>query len=181
MKNIVTILTAIIPATLAGCFDVELQIPVATQVATVEGNEVLHKAKAKLSGELLDPAKVESNFGIDDKQLGDVHLLDFQIQRTDDAVAGPSDQDDLLFVESVVIYVRSTSPTAMLPEIAVAWYYSDEGEASADVLQFETDPTIDLTPYLDNGFELFTKSVSGVPGDDVSVEGVAVFSALPQL
>jgi hypothetical protein len=181
MKTIVTILAAILPVTLAGCFDVELQIPVATQVATVEGNELLYKAKAKLTGELLEPAKVESNFGLEDKQLGQVHLLDFQIQRTDDALAGPDDQDDLLFVESVVIYVRSSDPLVKLPDIAVAWYYSDEGDSSEDVLQFETDATIDLTPYLDHGFELFTKSVSRVPGDDVSVEGVAVFSALPQL
>ncbi|MBM4353113.1 MAG: hypothetical protein FJ109_04850 [Deltaproteobacteria bacterium] len=181
MKNIVTILTAILPAMLAGCFDVELQIPVATQVATVEGNEVLHKAKAKLSGELLEPAKVESNFGIGDKNLEQVRLLDFQVQLTNDAVAGPADQDDLLFVESVVIYVESSNPLSMLPDVAVAWYYEDEGESSPDVLRFETDSELDLTPYLEHGFTLYSKSVSRVPGDDVSVEGVAVFSALPQL
>jgi len=164
----------------AGCYEVELEVPVVTQVATVEGNPVLFKANATLHGQILEPADVKSNFGMSEKPVEEVRLMDFQVRVTDDAVEGPTDQDDLLFVESMVIYVESLDPNSKLKQIAVAWYYADEADGlDADSIVFETDPEMDLTPYVRTGFKLSSSSVSRVPGDNVSVEGLATFTALP--
>ncbi len=175
------ILTALSVLSLGGCFDVELEVPVITQVATIEGNEILHKANAKLHGEILEPAQVGKNFGFSEK-ISQVRLAEFEVRVTSDSVESATDVDDLAFVESMVIFARSQDPDSGLDEIAVAWYYADETDGDdPEILRFEVDNELDITPYLNDGFELFSKSVSHIPGDDVSVEGYAVFTAVPEL
>ena len=181
MTNVALVLTAMSILSLSGCFEVQLEVPVITQVATIEGNEILNQANAKLHGEILEPALVGKNFGLSDK-ISQVRLAEFEIRVTDDALGSDTDVDDLQFVESMVIFARSQDPDSGLDEVAVAWYYAEETDGSdPEILRFEVDSELDITPYLTDGFELFSKSVSRIPVDDVSVEGLAVFTAIPEL
>ncbi len=180
MRYMTPTLALLVSVALTGCFDVELEVPVLTQVATVEGNQALNKANATLHGEVLDPARVTNGFGLGDQPMEHVHLADFSVRVTDDALDGPADIDDLEFIDSMVVYVGSLEEDSALKDVAVAWYYRDEAPDSDDrSLHFEVDSEMDLKPYLEEGFELFTKSVSRVPADDVSVEGLATFTIVP--
>lgn len=173
-------LVALALAGLAGCYEIELEVPVVTQVTTVEGNPILNQANAILHGQILEPRKVERNFGIGGRPVGAVRLVDFQVRVTPDSVDGPDDHDDLRFVKEMVVLIRSLDPNAGLKEIAIAWYYADEADnLDPDVMVFETDDEVDLTPYIRTGFELSSRSISVVPGDDVSVEGTATFVVTP--
>ena len=152
--------------------------PVDGQVAVVEGNEALYQTKAKLNKELLEPMQV--TLGYEDQDVDEVRLKNFQVELTPDAVDGPDDEDDLQFVDSMVLYVRSANPQAGLKERAIAWYYKDEAPGDdPGVLLFEVDDQIDLTPYVDDGLELFSKSMSGAPLDNVSFRTRAIFDAAP--
>lgn len=182
MKHTILIIAIVSLVAATGCFEVELEIPVATPVATILGNELLHKANATLHGEILKPTRVNKNLGIADQSIASVSIVEFKIQVTEDAVADDADVDDLQFVDSMVVYVRSLNPDSGLEDLAIAWYYADEAvQEDAGVMPFEVDGDIELLPYLADGFELYSKSVSGVPMDDVSVEGLAVFSAIPDV
>ncbi len=181
MKHTIIALSILSTVALGGCFDIELQVPIVTQVATVEGNQALFMAKATLHGEVLGPARVEDGLGFGDQAIGQVYLEEFTLQVTDHARDGVADIDDLVFVESMVIHVRSLDQSSGLKEVAIAWFYADESEDSTPGrLVFEVDHELDLKDYVDGGFELFSKSVSRVPSDDVSLEGVALFTAIPE-
>lgn len=166
-------------APLLGCYEVELEVPVVTQVAVVDGNPILNKAGARLFGQLLEPVVIDDQMGLSTDSVMAVTLEDFELHTTMDSVAGEEDTDDLTFVDDMVVYIRSVNPDTRLKAIAVAWYYAGETDSTeAGSLQFETDPGIDLLPYLEEGFELFSESSGSVPEDDVSIEGVATFSVL---
>ncbi len=181
MKRIFLTLSILSTVTLGGCFDIELQVPVITQVATVEGNYALFMAKATLHGEVLKPARVEDGLGFGDQAIGQVYLDDFTLLVTDDARDGLDDQDDLEFVDSMIIYVRSLDESAGLKEVAIAWFYREESpDSTPGKLVFESDPELNLKAYVDGGFELYSKGVSRVPEDDVSLEGIATFTAIPE-
>ena len=163
-----------------GCVDVEIRIPVITNVATIEGNTALHKAKTKLYGSLLEPALIEPNLGLKNEKLKTVHLLKFTVSITHDAWSGPDDFDDLAFVEEAIIFIHSNAPGNTLDDLPVAWYYAQEADITDfSSLRFEVDRKINLLPYVETGFELITQSVTFVPEDNVSVEGEALFSAIP--
>jgi hypothetical protein len=181
MKRIIIAISILSTVALGGCFDIELQVPVITQVATVEGNQALFMAKATLHGEVLQPARIEDGLGFGDQAIGQVYLEDFTLMLTNDARAGIDDIDDLDFVESMTIYVRSLDESSGLKEVAIAWFYREESpDSTPSQLVFESDPELNLKAYVDGGFELFSKGVSRVPADDVSVEGIATFTAIPQ-
>lgn len=181
MKHTIIAISILSTVALGGCFDIELQVPIITQVATVEGNHALFMAKATLHGEVLQPARIDNGLGLGGQAIGQIYLEEFNLQVTDDARTGIEDIDDLMFVDSMVIYVRSLDESTGLKEVAVAWFYNSESpDSTADRLVFEVDPELDLKAYVDSGFELFSKGVTRVPGDDVSVEGVALFTAIPE-
>jgi len=166
---------------MGGCLTVELEIPVVTPVAVVEGNKVLHNAGATLHGDLLEPARIDELDSLADSGFSSVNLVSFELNVTTDSVSDAKDLDDLSFVESMTIYVRSVKEGSRLPERSVGWYYEDDDTTGdSSVLIFDVDDTIELMPYMQEGFELFSKATSMVPGDDVSIEGVATFLALPE-
>lgn len=168
----------VLSVTASGCYDVEVEIPVVTQPATIFGNVVLNKANTKLTGPLLPPSRIEAGLGLDQGDVTSMALTSFDVR-----LAGASSADEELsldFVDSAVLYVRSTMDGSDLPEMAIAWFYRDEdsGTATADLIDFEVDSAIELLPYLEEGFELFTSSSGYVPATDVIIEGVAVFGAI---
>ncbi len=176
MKRYTTLLAAAL--LMVGCYEVELEIPVVTNVAVITGNEVLNKANTRLHGEILEPAQIDANMGVDSKDVSSFLLTGFTLQLTDDSLTA-GDTDDLQFLDSMVIYARSLDSSSGLKEIAVAWYYKGEQKVLADgSLEFEVDPQLELLPYMETGFELFSDSVGAIPADDVSVEGLATFLAL---
>ena len=181
MKNIGLALAIIGAASLAGCLGgLELEIPVATKVATVEGNEILHKAEARLHGEILEPARIDRLMGVDSESIESIRMMDFRVDTAPDALDGLEDIDDLEFVESMVLYVRSVKEDTTLPDIAVGWYYEEDNLSDDPFsIEFEVDQELELKPYIDEGFELYSKSVGGVPADDVAVQGFASFLAIP--
>lgn len=180
MRNLDLAAAMMAAMALAGCLTVEMEIPVATEVAVIEGNAVLNKAGARLHGEIMDPARIDSLSGIGKNEISSINLADFRIQVTGDSLEGPADADDLMMIEKMVVYVRSVQEDSKLKPVAVGWYYRDEdttGDLSAMV--FDVDDSLELKPFVDEGFELFTKASSTVPADDVSVEGIAIFLAMP--
>lgn len=151
-----------------------------TAVAVVTGSKPMHAANAQLHNKAYELDKVEKNLGVADQSLSEVRLSSFKVQLTEDALAKPDDTDDLGFVESMVVYVRSSDPESTLDERAVAWFYREESpESTDDALVFEVDAGFDFAPYLDPGFELFAKADGGVPMDDVSFNGSALFIGVP--
>ena len=178
MRNTHLAIAALLIPMLTGCLDIDIEIPVATGVATVQGNEILAKANATLHGDILQPAAIDKKLGLDGTDVTTVHLSEFSLLATEDALADDEDLDDLSFVAAMTIFVRSTDEASNLPEIAVAWYYRDEVETEdfSEIL-FDVDAELELLPYVEEGFELFSKSVGAIPTDDVSVEGIAVFIA----
>lgn len=181
MKNIGLALAIISAASLAGCLGgLELEIPVATRVATVEGNEILHKADAKLHGEILEPARIDKLMGVDSDSIASIRMMDFRVDTAPNALDGMDDIDDLEFVESMVLYVRSVKEGTSLPDIAVGWHYEEDNPSDDPFsIEFEVDQDLELKPYIDEGFELYSKSVGSVPADDVAVQGFASFLAIP--
>ena len=176
MKRYTTFLAAAL--LMAGCYEVELEIPVVTNVAVIAGNEVLNKANTRLHGEILEPDQIDDSMGVDSKDVSSFLLTEFTLQLTDDSLT-VGDTDDLQFIDSMVIYARSLDSSSGLKEIAVAWYYKGEQRTLPDgSLEFEVDPQLELLPYMETGFELFSDSVGAIPADDVSVEGLATFLAL---
>jgi len=152
--------------------------PIDSQVTIVEGNEALYQTKAKLNKELMAPLNVK--LGIHEQEVFEVRLKNFRLELTEDAISGPDDQDDLQFVDSMVFYIRTTDPGMPLKERAIAWYYKDEADGDdPGKLVFEVDDQIDLTPYVEHGLELFSKSMSGAPLDNVSFRTRAIFDAAP--
>ena len=163
-----------------GCVDIEIRIPVITNVATIDGNAALHKAHTKLHGNLLEPAHIEPDLGLKNEKLKSVHLLKFNLRVTPEAWDGPGDNDDLAFIEEVIIFAHSNAPDKTLEDLPVAWYYAQEDDGTDfSEISFEVDKKLNLLPYVESGFELTTTSVTFVPEDDVSVEGEALFSAIP--
>jgi hypothetical protein len=151
-----------------------------SQVAIVEGNQAMHEAGAKLHAQSYDLDKVEKNLGVTDKELVEVHLSSFEVELTEDAKAGADDQDDLQFVDKMILYVRSANPDSTIDQRAVAWFYREESPAStADTLVFEPAADFDFSEFAEEGFELYAKTEGGVPLDDVSFNGTAVFLAVP--
>lgn len=151
-----------------------------SNVAVVEGNEAMHQAGAKLHSKNYDLDKVEKNLGVTDQQLGEVYLSSFKVKLTSDAVAGTDDQDDLQFVDKMILYVRSANPDSTIDQRAVAWFYREESpDSTADTLVFEPAHDFDFSEFAEEGFELYAKTEGGVPLDDVSFNGTAVFLAVP--
>lgn len=180
MKYIKTTLCMMGAVLMMGCFAVELEIPVATQVATIKGNEALALAKARLFGEILEPARVDQFDGFGGQQMESIRLDSFAVMVTADALSDSDDVDDLAFVESMVIYVRSIDPDSELDDVAVGWYYAEEADlVDPAVLVFEVDDEMSLDEYFAEGFELYSKSVGLVPADDVAVQAFANFIAIP--
>lgn len=97
--------------------------------------------------------------------------LTFAITRT----AEPDgDSDDFGFVDHTAIFIESNRVGSMLERTQVA----EHGPGSADMrtIDFETDPSIDLVPYLSEGARFTSNTTGRYPPDDVTFKGTAVLS-----
>lgn len=155
-------------------------VPVVLQSSVIKGNKALHGVNTVLKQELLKPTQISQYMGLNPEEAEEVYLRNFEVEATSEAQANAEDQDDLAFVQSMKIYIRSTKQDTTLKPIAVAWYYSEEADGiNPAKLVFEVSDQVDLAEYVEEGFELFSEGKAGFPLDDVSVAGAATFSAYP--
>jgi hypothetical protein len=166
-----TILSALL--VLPGCFEVDVSFS-RSKRGTVDGDPILNKAKATITGELLDPVTVDEP----DKasQLASARLENLFVEVTDDAVDGVWDRDDLLFVYRVDAWVEPLEPDSDLPRILIAWYDIEEHEpVDPTLIEFEVDGSVEFIPYLKQGCRVVFESVTLIPHDDVSIRVTAEF------
>ena len=164
---------------LAGCVDVELEIPVSTGVSTVPGDENLYSHQTTLHDALLAPLRIDDGLGLGDQDLSSATLVEFQLDVPACTVAG-TDTDDLGFIQSMTIFVEPLSTGSRLPRLPIAWYVKGKvGAFDGTTVLFDVDSGIELLEYVQEGFLITATSEAAVPHDDVSIEGTATFVALP--
>ncbi len=92
--------------------------------------------------------------------------LGFRITQT---AVGEADEDDFDFLTSAEVLVESTDPGSALPRVRVATF---DGAPGAQQIEFDTDRTVDLAPYADEGARFVSESRGSLPPDDVTFDGV---------
>ena len=160
-----------------GCWSVELELPVSTGVSVIQGNEILNKAGARLFGEIFEPVRVDDDLA-DAADLKSFTMESFYLGLTDDSIS-PGDDDDLVFIDRMIVYIRPSSPHCGLVEAEIARFERENQRSSPEELVFSVTRRLELLPYLECGFELSSDAEGLVPADDVSVEGIAVFVMVP--
>lgn len=171
------ILLAAVVLVASGCWSVELELPVSTGISVIQGNEILNKAGARLFGEIFEPVRVDDDLA-DASDLKSFTMEAFYLGLTDDAI-GPGDDDDLAFIEKMIVYIRPGSPHCGLAEVEIARFEQDTHRSTPEELVFSVTKRLELLPYLECGFELRSDAEGLVPADDVSVEGIALFVMVP--
>lgn len=161
-----------------GCLEVDLELPVVTQVAVIEGDPILAKANATLF-KGIEPFVVQDQLE-SSKGFKSFHLDSFLIQLTDDELSGPSDQDDLYFIDYYSIVIRATDADCELDPEQIAAFDRTVTTSTMAEIRFEVNREVELLPYLKCGFELVSDMKGRVPPDNVSIEGVAVFVMTPR-
>ncbi len=86
------------------------------------------------------------------------------------------DRDDWSFVEEIHVFVRSSQTGSALPRVEIARAASP---GSVPTIEFEIVPGVDLKPYVDEGSVVESTGRGRVPEDDVSYDGLAVFTVHP--
>ena len=93
------------------------------------------------------------------------------------ATARPSgDTDDWSFVESIRLFVQSTKSGTTLPRVEIA---SIASPGAVTTLEFEIVSGVDINPYVNEGSQVDAESSGTVPTDDVTYDGLAVFTVHP--
>jgi len=97
-----------------------------------------------------------------------MRLTDLRLQIT--ATEEPAgDTDDFAFIESAEVFVQGAQADSSLPRVRVAT--ASQPAEGARELVFETDSTVDLLPYANEGAELTAEAMGTAPPDDVSFDG----------
>jgi len=161
----------------SGCWSVEMELPVSTGVAVIPGDEILHNADARLFGEVFDPVLVDQEIA-DADSLSSFYLESFYLGLTDDEIVS-GDDDELEFIDLMIVYIRPAGPDCGLAEVEVARFDREVDRSSPEELVFSVTRRLELLPYLECGFELRSEVEGLIPADDVSVEGIAVFVMVP--
>jgi hypothetical protein len=83
------------------------------------------------------------------------------------------DSDDWSFVESVEVFVESTRSGTALPKVKIA---SVASPGAVEVMEFDVERGVDLRPYVEEGAMVDTLGSGTIPVDDVSYDGLGVFT-----
>ena len=161
-------LIVLLPVFICSCMEIDVPIEKTSKVMTIEGDELLHRAGVKIYGGIIKPYKVKRK--LKSGELYSVKLTELYLEVTDDAML-EGDEDDLEFLVSATVYMRSLDETSELPDIPIAWYERDEElDDQRTVLDLDVDFTSELQPYFVTGFELYSDAAMMVPEDDVSLQ-----------
>jgi hypothetical protein len=102
-----------------------------------------------------------------------VYLSDMSLSVTSTA-QGAGDSDSMDFVDTLDIYVESTAAGSTLPRQLVA---TVDGVADgARTINLNTDLTVDLLPYINEGARLTAEGTGNTPTDDVTFDGVVILT-----
>jgi hypothetical protein len=86
------------------------------------------------------------------------------------------DTDDWSFVDQIDVFVSSTKSGSALPKVKIAHVTSP---GAVRTLQFAIESGVNLKPYVEEG-SLVEGTASGhAPADDVTYDGVSVFTVHP--
>lgn len=89
----------------------------------------------------------------------------------------PSGDDDTWeFVDEIRVFVRSRADGSSLPRVEIA---SVTAPGAVTTMVFDVDDRIDIKPYVDEGSVVDSEASGTVPTDDVSYDGVGVFTVHP--
>lgn len=93
------------------------------------------------------------------------------------ATSRPADDaDDWAFVDDIRVFVKSSQTGSTLPRVEIA-HVTAPGPVVR--LEFEIEGGVNLKPYVDQGSVVETEGRGSLPADDVSYDGVAVFTVHP--
>ena len=159
---------------LAGCgvtdFDVSQPVPEQMVVGSSLPGPLATLFPLPLSLDLSSKIKAQ-----DTGPIGSVTLASLTLTiTTTDKPSG--DADDWSFVQHVDVFVESTKQGTTLPKVKLA---SAESPGPVQEMRFTVDSTVDVKPYVDEGSQIDTTGMGTAPPDDVSYDGVGVFTAHP--
>ena len=80
----------------------------------------------------------------------------------------PPDEDDFAFLRSATVYVESERDGSELPRVMVAQL---PGPGAGRNLEFATETSVDLLPYVEEGARFVSEANANVPPDDVTFNG----------
>jgi hypothetical protein len=83
------------------------------------------------------------------------------------------DTDDWSFVESVEVFVASSKSGTSLPKVKIA---SVANPGAVEIMEFTVEAGVDLRPYVEEGAQVDTVGRGTIPVDDVSYDGLGVFT-----
>jgi hypothetical protein len=86
------------------------------------------------------------------------------------------DTDDWSFVESIHVFVKSARSDSSLPRVEIADVASP---GAVTTMMFHCNGKINLDPYVNEGSVIETEGKGALPADDVSYNGMGVFTVHP--
>lgn len=86
------------------------------------------------------------------------------------------DVDDWSFVEEIHVFVKGSRSDSTLPRVEIARTINP---GAVDKIEFEVEGGVNLKPYVDEGSTVETEARGTVPSDDVSYDGLGVFTVHP--
>jgi hypothetical protein len=175
LLRLTTGFTAIFAAVaLAGCGITDFDIDQPIREQRVQGSGI----PAPIAGIFPIPLSLDIGAKIKERDTGPIDSvtlssLTLSITPTDQ----PSgDTDDWSFLESVDVYVSSTREGSALPRRLIA---HTGAPGTVTVVRFEVDGNVDIKPYVDEGARVESEASGTQPLDDVSFDGMAVFTVHP--
>jgi hypothetical protein len=169
-------LSLVVSLLLSGCSGVgAFEVPIELQESRVAGSLV----GGLLPGFLDVPIPLDVDLEAETaaRDAGPVQHVRFSaLSFTITTTAEPSgDTDDFAFVDEARIYVESAQSGSTLPRVQVA--ILGQPPSGARDISFDTDETIDLLPYIEEGARLTSEATGRQPPDDVTFVGLAVLTA----
>jgi hypothetical protein len=165
-----TVLTLI--ATGCGVTDFDIEQPIFEQ--RVQGSGI----PAPLAVLFPLPLSLDLSAEIQKQTTGpidSVTLSSLALSITDTARTS-GDTDDWTFVDEIHVFVKSSQTGSQLPRLEIANAMSP---GAVTTMQFTVITSVNLKPYVDEGSIVESQGRGTLPSDDVSYDGVGVFTVHP--
>jgi hypothetical protein len=109
---------------------------------------------------------------LDQRNVGpakDVHMKSFTLRVTDEEESN-NDEDNLNFIDSMTIFA-STAGDGGPDKKRIAWNDNIPDDGSRSV-EFNTDESVDLKPYIEQGLVLDIEASGNFPNDKTAIQAV---------
>lgn len=162
----------VLVSTGCGIADFDLEQPVPEQ--QVQGSGIPAPLAAlfpiPLQLDLAARIKEQTTGPIDSVTLSSLTLSITATNRPD------GDTDDWGFVDEIRVFVKSSKSGSSLPRVEIAHVVAP---GAVQELEFEVEGGVDLDPYVNEGSVVESEGRGTIPSDDVSYDGLAVFTVHP--